>query len=101
MEKSDSVAKVLEFIRLHKAGLIGSLYQEPYTSDLMRIFAEAYNAGFTNPDAGSNYLSADVLADEILSTNPEYLDLDVWSTLRNFWMHWTYAWNHSHLNKLK
>ena len=85
--QEEIVENIIQLLRAHKEGLLGSIHQDPYTRNFFVQFRDAYNAGMT--------LYADALRDIIVARAPELAEGETWDTLYRFWSDWTYAWDHA------
>lgn len=98
MSKEAIVQAIEDLLRQHKDGLRGSVHQEPYKGDIFRQFSAAYNEGLLDRSiASADYLSADVLADILVSRAPDLLIHNALREIQTFWLEWTYAWHHARL----
>jgi hypothetical protein len=94
MTKDEIVTEVIRLLRHNKQRLLGgSIHQDPYKHDFFALFAEAYNAGLMK--GSQDVLYADALKDLIVARAPELADEKGWRNLSEFWLEWTYAWDHA------
>ena len=98
MSREEILAQIEELLRQHKAGLRGSVRQDPYKSDFFQLFAAAFNGGLLTV-GHPRYLSADALTDILNNKAPELADDEAWQILHGCWQEWTYAWRHVALLK--
>ena len=98
MTNDEILTKINDLLDQHVRGIRGYIRQEPYLSDLFKLFAAAYaNAESAGPDA--SHITGDGLIGQLgdlsQATNtpdnyPKKLEL-----LRKFgamWSEWEYAW---------
>ena len=95
MTFEEIINRLIDKLRAHAAGKLGHMQQEPYKGDLFRIFASAYNSGFMEKSAGSQYLSADSLRDLLVARAPDIIDNKVVYDFFDLWSEWRYAWDHA------
>jgi hypothetical protein len=94
MNRDELVDQLIALLRQHKAGLRGSIQQDPYKQDFFRLFAAAYNAGMMGPDAPKSARAGGLIG-SLVTRAPELVKEPAWDTLYQFWSEWTYAWDHA------
>ncbi len=68
-----------------------TIHQEPYTSDLYKIFTEAAKSGYIN-DYGADNMHADCVRSDLIDIGVLTGDKNL-EPLHSMWGDWSYVWN--------
>ncbi len=97
MTRDEIVAEIIDLLRGHLGSGRGDMGQDPYRSDLFKVFARAHRAGLCVPEG----LRADPMAEVVIARwikgeddeRTEKLKRGLIQDLAVRWTYWQYAWD--------
>lgn len=97
MTQEEIITRLIDHLDLYLTGGFGSVHQDPYKSDIFKLFREAYNNGYCEHPS-SPLLTGDALRDTLQvlwdTGGEETQRQKLANEVLTMWDEWRYAWDH-------
>ena len=97
MTQEEIITRLIDHLDLYFTGGFGSVHQDPYKSDIFKLFREAYNNGYCEHPSRP-LLTGDALRDTLQvlwdTGGEETQRQKLANEVLTMWDEWRYAWDH-------